>query len=97
MKESGEKVLPRARMNGPLISFPLTAQIGTLPEKIGCCILALPADPSVGFLGPLGMDGILGGAVTTGTGAGAGAAAGAADSVAATSAAAGASTATSAP
>ena len=63
-----------------LISFPLTAQTGTLPEKIGCCIFALPADPSVGFLGPLGMDGILGGAVTTGTGAGVGAAAGSADS-----------------
>jgi len=64
-------------MKGPLISLPVTAHTGILPEKMGCWTLALPAAPRVGFLGPLGIDAIFGGAVIFGAGAGAGAAAGA--------------------
>jgi len=82
--------LPRARINGPLICSPVMAQTGILPEKTGCWTLALPAPPSVGFLGPLGIDGIFGGAAATGAGAGAaaGAAAGAGDGAASTAGAA---------
>merc|ERR1719309_1260728 len=75
LNASGANVLPRARINGPLICSPVMAQTGILPEKTGCWTLALPAPPSVGFLGPLGIDGIFGGAAASGatTSAGAGA------------------------